>query len=201
MMYVFVVVCVVLLQYTSGVPIMKRPGSNIFSRTSRIHKRSSAVVEFFMNHESYSSIARTSDHAHPLVTASKDAHNYDFICPKTVSTGINDPIYKRSTCPWYYSSTHDPTRFPAVILKAEPLCDYAIGSNGMHECIPLTHTIDILKQQKTLDQDNNYVWLETTMSVVSGFTSGGRRLGNNAASPTTTTPTTASGGAAPWAKR
>lgn len=200
-MEVVAVVCVVLLQYINGVPIMKRPESSVFSSEgARIHKRSSAVVEFLMNHESHRHMVDGRDTHSQLVSDSESAYNNDFICPETVATGINDPIYKRSTCPWYYSYTHDPKRFPAVVVNAERLCDYAIGSTDsadMYECVPITHTIDILKQQNTLDQNKNYVWRKETMTIVIGFTSSGRRFGDNAAS-TTMAPAS---GDAPWVKR
>ncbi|XP_053377664.1 uncharacterized protein LOC123528482 [Mercenaria mercenaria] len=170
-----VVVCFVLFQCARSVPIQKH---------ATRHKRSAETVEFFMNNQ----LTHEYDPRTGLAFISEQHFNNDLTCPEHVSTGMNDPVYKRSTCPWYYSESRDSKRYPAVIFQAERLCDYAIGSNKMHECVPITESLTVLREQNYHDGNGNSVWVEETITNVVGYTAAGRRLAENSPQATTAAP-------------
>lgn len=180
------VVCFTLLQSANSVPLPKLSKSGQPVKHS-VHKRSPGTVEFFMNQDSHNTLTNEDQHLTQIVSQSQGVFNNDYICPTTVFTGVNDPIHKRSSCPWYYTESHDPRRFPAAILTAKPICTYAIGSGNTLECSPITQTLTVLRQQDVKDASGNYIWAEDTETVVIGYTATGRRLAES--QPTTSAPT------------
>ena len=102
-------------------------------------------------------------------------------CNAGVSSGIKDPIYKRSTCPWYYEVNHDATRFPTTKLRAVPVCDTCIGSGNTFQCIAITQNETVLRRSPQLDVNNNFIWVESEETVTVGFTCAGRKFSDNVA--------------------
>ena len=148
-------------------------------------KRSASVVEFLMNDETRQNLFHDQNTLRDILETNKNGENSKFVCPEKIINDGDAPIKERSTCPWYYSVTHDPTRFPATVINAEPLCQYAIGSNKTYECSPITQTMTVLRQQPSLDDSDKYVWIEEDMTIVVGFTASGRSI-STASEPTTT---------------
>ncbi|XP_045171981.2 uncharacterized protein LOC123534014 [Mercenaria mercenaria] len=189
------VVWFMLFQCACSVPILKQSASRMSER-EKIHKRSAPTVEFLMNRDTHKQFQTRTDPLEGVALASEQDFD-DLLCPLKVSTGLNDPNHKRSTCPWYYRASRDAKRFPAVVLNAEPLCDYAIGSNNAEECVAITQSMTVLKQQNYADEHGNLVWKEETMTVILGYTSAGRRLAENSPQSTTAAPANQP----EWAKR
>ncbi|XP_052801829.1 uncharacterized protein LOC128232360 [Mya arenaria] len=108
-------------------------------------------------------------------------------CPLSVANGQEDPIHFRSTCPWYYVTDHDPSRFPTTILKAKTPCMYCVGNPSL-ECVPLKKSITVLQKSPTAELDGSFKFFEKEQEVTMGFTCASPRNAINAADTTTASP-------------
>ncbi|XP_045157364.2 uncharacterized protein LOC123523779 [Mercenaria mercenaria] len=166
---------IMLLHGTCSGPVQKQSKSSVAFSKVHIYRRAAVTNEFLMSPDSYTSLI-TNDQKEMVSTYIQHGHyEYELVCPKQVSTGSNDPPNKRSTCPWYYRVKHNPKQYPAMIMNAERLCEYSIGSNNSFECVPITQKFSVLELQNYMDDNDNYVWTNTMVTVVIGYTSAGRR--------------------------
>ncbi|XP_053378511.1 uncharacterized protein LOC128548134 [Mercenaria mercenaria] len=169
------VVWLLLLHGTNSDPIQKRSKSSVAFSKVHIHRRDAVTNEFLMSPASYTSLITNFKNETTSIDIHHRHYDYELVCPQQVSNGPHDPPNKRSTCPWYYSVKHNAKQYPATILNAERLCEYSIGSNNSLECVPITHKMSVLELQNYRDDNNNYVWTDTMVTVVIGYTSAGRR--------------------------
>ncbi|KAL4224374.1 Interleukin-17 [Mactra antiquata] len=176
----FVVYSMCMVMLSVAGPIKKRETTN--------------VAEFTMNSETHHGL--NWDHDRGLqeqASASQAAFDTSECDQLQVSTKESDPIYKRSTCPWYYKVDHDVNRFPAYMLKAVPLCVHRCLGDGNEdkECSPILKDIVVLTKNG-LDASNNTLWKETIERQPVGFTCTGRKIGDNVATqpPSDTPPLT-----------
>ena len=169
--------------------------SGVISKLLSIKKRSvgTGTVEYSMGSDTDSTI--------PWHTVNETVNQQSFMsklalgstageipvvdCNAGVSSGINDPIHKRSTCPWYYEVDHDATRFPTTKLRAVRACDTCIGSGNTFQCIAITQNETVLRKSTQLDVNNNFVWVESEETVTVGFTCAGRKFAENIANTET----------------
>ncbi|XP_060553361.1 uncharacterized protein LOC132714480 [Ruditapes philippinarum] len=178
----------VFLQYANSVPIDTAPEEDV--DTEQRQKRSATIVEFLMDSESRHKLLHDQTALPDAINPNKDDFGSNLVCPEEVSNDPDGDVNELSTCPWYYSASHDPTRFPATVINAEPLCEYAVGSNKMYECVPITHKLKVLRQLPSLDESDKYVWVEEVMTTVIGFTASGRRIAvTDGQQSSSTTPT------------
>lgn len=139
------------------------------------------VLTFTQDQLSHSSYAWTQPDAtvEQIKTLSQTAFGSNMLCPTTVYESANDPLNKRSTCPWIYETDHDSMRFPTTILRATPLCTYCIGSGGKYECNPIFRNMTVLRQDKVPDANGNYRWMQSEYTTTVAYTCAGRRIANN----------------------
>lgn len=180
----------ILLHNAYSATVRKHPTSSGSFDKPPVQKHHNEVPEFVMKGDAYI----TSNEIHNCNTKMSIAHashadfNYDLKCPRQTSNDVHDPVNKRSTCPWYYSVHHDAKQFPATTLKAERLCEYAIGSKKLLECVPVTQSTSVLKLQEYQKEKNSFVWTEETIVVVIGYTAAARRTAYSSAAQNTTSP-------------
>ncbi|KAH3891170.1 uncharacterized protein LOC127854054 [Dreissena polymorpha] len=189
--------------------IEKRPESSLLlpdiTPLGREKRASGNVVQFSMGNELSSSVDwKTVDIAKDDVCHNSRTRfpGGDIKkCPTAVASGQAVPANYRSTCPWYYTAEHDPTRFPTTIMQARSPCIYCIGS-PINECVPVSQNTTVLQKSASPSPDGSYMFYERQVTVTVGFTCAGPRLAGNAATtkPTTNSTTKAPAEDIPWAK-
>ncbi|KAK6184149.1 hypothetical protein SNE40_002137 [Patella caerulea] len=70
------------------------------------------------------------------------------VCPPTLdSFTTDDPLWVRSTCPWYYDPEElGSNYYPAHIPQAKCKCNTCIGSTGRTKCERITTQVRVLKK-------------------------------------------------------
>ncbi|XP_046544030.1 interleukin 17-like protein [Haliotis rubra] len=76
-----------------------------------------------------------------------NSSNLDGItCPSSVSDDPNDPLWRRSLCPWYYNVTNLPVgHYPSAIPEAVCKCDNCVDNN-QNQCERVSTQIRVLEQ-------------------------------------------------------
>ena len=146
------------------------------SDKEHIQKRSlsNTIVEFTMNASANLGINWTLSKQEDVNKSytSMNAFDNNFVCPSEVRQGINLKVYEKSLCPWYYKVKHDPTRYPASILEAIPICKECIGA-PQYDCAPIHQTMKVLRQGGEAD-NGNIKYIESEISVTVGYTCSGK---------------------------
>ncbi|KAH3891103.1 hypothetical protein DPMN_015192 [Dreissena polymorpha] len=186
--------------------IEKRPESSLLlpdnTPLGREKRASGNVVQFSMDNELSSSVDwNTVDMAKDDVCHNSRASfpGGDIEkCPTEVASGQAVPTNYRSTCPWYYTAEHDPTRFPTTVMQARSPCIYCIGS-PINECVPVSQNTTVLQKSASPSPDGSYIFYERQVTVTVGFTCAVPRSAEYAATTKATTKTTTKEDI-PWAK-
>ena len=152
-------------------------------------KRSSDTVEFFMKKTLYDQINWHSICTDQILDAIRQSSERAFgnpsKCPAKIKTDRSLPDSARSTCPWYYEVDHNPSRYPANILKAvTPCTDTCIGGTDYHQCLPVVRTIETLTKKGDESGSIKFETMEEPITV--GFTCGARYMAENPGKSTTT---------------
>ncbi|XP_046543993.1 interleukin 17-like protein [Haliotis rubra] len=66
-------------------------------------------------------------------------------CPSSVSDDPNDPLWRRSLCPWYYNVVNNNRRYPSAIPEAVCRCDRCVD-NRQAKCERVTTQIRVLER-------------------------------------------------------
>ena len=158
----------------------------------------SNTVEFFMKNSTHSEVKwyESDPHLNEERQNSEISFGNVHVCPSEVKTGANLLVNEKSTCPWYYKISHDPSRYPNDILYAHTPCTHCIGSNGNLQCHPVKRTVQVLIQQGENSGEIRYESKDIEIPV--GFTCGSRDFVDNVVQTTAAPPPVDD---IPWARR
>ena len=78
-------------------------------------------------------------------------------CPESLSHTNSDSLEERSTCPYYYVISYDPTRYPGFISEARCKCTNCMDdSTGENVCEPIYFPKIVLRQQDCVNGTYEY---------------------------------------------
>nr|AGC24392.1 interleukin 17 [Pinctada fucata x Pinctada maculata] len=81
-------------------------------------------------------------------------------CPggtKDLEVGMDTPLSSRSTCPFYFVTTHDSRRYPASITEARCSCTSCLDFDGpspRNKCEPMYRSIKVIVKHECV----NNIW-------------------------------------------
>ena len=106
-------------------------------------------------------------------------------CPESLSHINSDSLEERSTCPYYYVISHDPTRYPGSIAEARCKCTYCMDdSTGENVCEPIYFPKIVLRKQDCVN--GTYEYKPEAYYLQNGCTCAKRHF--TTSSPDNTTP-------------